>query len=200
MSGIGGQWRGIRASDKNPSCGGTWPSDGWNFDHPRGELVRLGALLTSPPIMPIPPFDAYGMLPAGVHDCELREVQALFCWNTHRIALFQRLNDFITERLKPLGMDATLWIDGSFTRNKESPVDIDIVADVSHLPLRDVMPLIALQLDGDVYKRDYHVDFWVKHPALPEDPTAFFQYVGPKAAGELRIERKQLKGVLRILP
>ena len=150
--------------------------------------------------MPIPNLDAHGLLPAGVHDCALYEVEQTFCWNAHRVQLFQGLQDFIAQRWLPLGIQAPFWINGSFTRKKDTPEDIDLVVDVSHVPVKDMLPVIQLHLANASNKATYHVDFWFKHPMLPNDLTHFFQYTGLKAGAELGLDAKYPKGILKVTP
>lgn len=148
--------------------------------------------------MPIPALDQHGLLPAGVHDCTLPDIQQAFCWNPHRTALFDKFGDFLNQQWIPLGLQADLWIDGSFTRKKDQPEDIDVVADISHLDPVIAGPAIGLWVNRSAVKAAYDVDFWIKHPLLPTDLTQFFQYVGLKAGAELNLDVKQLKGILRI--
>ena len=148
--------------------------------------------------MPVPALDAHGLLPLGVHECSLDEIQAAFCWNAHRTSLFQGLQDFIDQCWRPLGIRADFWIDGSFTRKKELPDDIDLVADVSHVAETDMVPVILLHYFNARNKAAFHVDFWYKHPMLPHDLTEFFQYAGLKAAAELSLDAKHPKGILKV--
>lgn len=148
--------------------------------------------------MSIPSLDGHGLLPVGVHECAMDEVGQAFCWNTHRVSLFQGLQDFIAQRWQPLGIDAALWINGSFTRKKDVPEDIDVVVDVSHVKSADMMPVILLHYANASNKATYHVDFWFKHPMLPHDLTTFFQYTGLKAAAELSLDAKHPKGILKV--
>lgn len=150
--------------------------------------------------MPIPALDGNGLLPVGVHECTMAEIEQAFCWNAHRVALYQGLLDFLTQRWTPLGISAPLWINGSFTRKKDTPEDIDLVADVSHVPAADMMPVILLHYANASNKADYHVDFWFKHPMLPNDLTSFFQYTGLKAGAELSLDAKHPKGILKVTP
>lgn len=46
--------------------------------------------------------------------------------NEHRKYLIDRLNAFINE-FQYLGLEAEIWIDGSFTTHKPEPQDIDVV-------------------------------------------------------------------------
>ncbi len=150
--------------------------------------------------MAIPNLDVHGLLPVGVHECEMFEIERVFCWNAHRVQLFQGLQDFIAQRWLPLGIRAPFWVNGSFTRKKDTPEDIDLVADVSHVPASGMMPVILLQYANASNKATYHVDFWFKHPMLPNDLTKFFQYIGLKAGAELGLDAKFPKGILRVTP
>lgn len=150
--------------------------------------------------MPIPTLDNHGLLPAGTHDCSIMEIEQSFCWNPHRVELIGKLKDFLAQRWHPLGIQAALWVDGSFTRKKDIPADIDVVVDIAHLPITDVGPVFALLMARDQIKKDFSVDFWVKHPAIPNDLTVFFCYAGIKAAAELGIDSQQVKGILRVNP
>lgn len=148
--------------------------------------------------MPIPALDQQGLLPVGTYDCSLEEIELSFCWNIQRGELLGRLRDFLNQVWAPLGIQAPLWIDGSFTRKKEIPEDIDVVADVTHLDAQAAAPVIFLWFERERLKTEYKVDFWVKHPMFPNDLTQFFCYAGTKAAAELGIDSKQRKGILRI--
>jgi hypothetical protein len=150
--------------------------------------------------MPIPPLDHQGLLPVGTHDCSIDEIEVSFCWNAHRVELAGKLKDFLAQKWNPLGIQASIWIDGSFTRKKEVPADIDLVVDVAHLPIADAAPVFALLMTRDQIRVDYCVDFWVKHPAIPNDLTVFFCYAGLKAAADLGIDSQQIKGILRVNP
>ncbi len=150
--------------------------------------------------MAIPALDQHGLLPVGVHDCTWNEVEATFCWNIHRASVFAGLLDFLEQRWLPLNLHADFWANGSFTRKKEQPADIDIVADLSALDDQAALPAILLSLRNKELKAAYKVDFWVKHPLVPHDLTEFFQYAGLKASAELGIDAKQVKGILRVAP
>ena len=148
--------------------------------------------------MPIPGLDQNGLLPVGTHDCSLQEIQQAFCWNPHRTDLFNRLQDFLAQRWAPLNLHVSMWVDGSFTRKKDQPDDIDLVVDVSAMPVEDLGPVITLWLAREQIKQDYRVDFWFKHPCVKNDLSEFFCYTGLKAAAELGLDTKHPKGILRI--
>lgn len=150
--------------------------------------------------MAIPALDVHGLLPVGCHDCTWDEIKASFCWNAHRTGLFDKAQDFLDQVWRPLNIDAPFLIDGSFTRKKDVPDDIDLVADVSHLSNADAMPVVNLWFQNAHLKNQFKIDFWFKHPIYPHDLTAFFCYTGLKAGAELGLDTKHPKGILRLTP
>jgi len=80
--------------------------------------------------MPIPDFNVSGLLPVGVHDCTMAEVQArlgTFQSSDQRPALFSRL-EALVQAMQASGLFETVLIDGSFVTAKTTPNDIDLVA------------------------------------------------------------------------
>lgn len=148
--------------------------------------------------MPIPPLDNHGLLPQGIFDCSLTEIQGVFCQNMHRQSLFDGLMNFLNVEWYPHGIDAPILIDGSFVRGKLSPEDIDLVLDVSGRSDGDFVIALGLHFRREELKQLYKVDVWTRHQKLPTDLGSFFQYIGDKAAAELRLEPKYPKGILRI--
>ena len=150
----------------------------------------------------IPPLDAYGLRPPGVWDCTLEEIDAAFGWNPHRKMLLANLRGFLAAEWVPLGIACPIYIDGSFVRSKPLPSDIDLVLDLT--AVTDLAPLgtayAAVRLRHDALKAAYTVDAWLRHPLIPHDLAAFFQYVGTKAAAELRLDTQHPKGILRMPP
>lgn len=81
------------------------------------------------------------------------------------------------------------------------PNDIDVVVDISHIPVDKTMPAVLLHLQNTSNKQNFYVDFWLKHPQLAEnDLVGFFQYTGLKAGAELNLDSKKPKGILRVSP
>lgn len=147
----------------------------------------------------IPQLDGNGLLPPGVWDCTLEEIQERFCWNDHRRELWQGLERFLDHEYRKLPIQFPLWIDGSFCRKKEIPSDIDVVLDVSSFDASIALPVvIPVHLRHDEIKAKYHIDAWPRHPNIPRDLASFFQYVGDKAAAELRLQPTDPKGILRV--
>ncbi len=149
----------------------------------------------------IPNLDGHGLLPPGVFECTLPEIEARYCWNEQRRMLWSDLQRFLSQEWRPLALDCPLLVDGSFVRGKPIPDDIDVVADLSSLDLTAALTLaIAWQQRRGEFKALYNVDAWTRHSDFPIDLGAFFQYIGDKAAAELRLPMKHPKGILRIRP
>ena len=70
------------------------------------------------------------LLEAGLHDFKLNEIGNHFLKDfpnsKTRKVLIDGLNSYVTQ-LSSIGAPIELWIDGSFTTNKEDPNDIDLV-------------------------------------------------------------------------
>lgn len=150
--------------------------------------------------MPIPDLNSHGLLPAGVHSCTWQQARTRFAYNPHRRQVLKGLCKFVRAELQPLNLPAPLYLDGSYVRSKPFPADVDVVLDLSAFDLAAAAPALALWFEHDRIKQQYFVDFWPKHPQIPNDLTAFFQYLGDKAASELGLARNWPKGILRIDP
>lgn len=149
----------------------------------------------------IPDLDQHGLLPPGIHDCTLAEIAGRFCFTERRKTLFDGLSQFLNVEWNPLGADFPLLIDGSFTRNKPNPDDIDVVMDLTSDPFCPA----AIQAFGfwvrhAEIKEAYNLDVWPKHPRVANDLVQFSQYLGDKAGAELSLPPKHPKGLLRVMP
>jgi hypothetical protein len=77
--------------------------------------------------MPIPDLDANGLLPPGVHDCTLEELEERFGrdqWVENRLRpcrslLCARLEEYVAELQR--ARSATLIVDGSFVTGRAEP-------------------------------------------------------------------------------
>ncbi|HZH44275.1 MAG TPA: hypothetical protein VEY50_09360 [Lysobacter sp.] len=152
--------------------------------------------------MAIPPFSDHGLLPAGVWDCKLEEAGSALCWNQHRQHLWKNFERFLAEKINgQLPKGTPLWIDGSFVRRKEFPDDIDVVIDLTSLvdDLAAIRKALEIRIAHEAIKKSYRVDAWARHPVIPNDLAAYFQYAGAKCAAELSINNpKHPKGILRV--
>jgi hypothetical protein len=79
--------------------------------------------------MPIPDLDNHGLLPVGVHDCSLGELQSRFGSfqeSDRRPKLFAKLKALLAEAEKG-AFAITVLVDGSFVTAVPDPNDIDLV-------------------------------------------------------------------------
>lgn len=143
----------------------------------------------------IPDFDEHGLLPPGVHECTLEEIGQRFCWTDRRKDIFNGLCAFITRECRPR---VSVFVDGSFVRNKALPDDVDVVLELTDLPADDVLHGLSIWFRHDEIKTNYNVDVWSRHPKFPNDLSIFFQYLGDKAAAELCLPIKHPKGLLMV--
>ena len=81
--------------------------------------------------MPLPAYDANGLLPDGVHgatrqDLESRCVSS-FPTSTTRASIFSAFSNY-QDALAALGLNVTQWVDGSFVdQSRLDPEDVDVV-------------------------------------------------------------------------
>src|SRR5438445_2479805 len=83
--------------------------------------------------MPIPPFNEHGLLPEGIHDCTLAEIEARlggFQGSDRRLQLWARFTEFFAAA-KASQLIEELLVDGSFVTANPDPNDIDLVLVVS---------------------------------------------------------------------
>jgi hypothetical protein len=93
--------------------------------------------------MPIPAFTDEGLLPEGVHDGSLAELQepfGQFQGTDIRRRLFERLEKFVNQAAATR-LVAAIIVDGSFVTAADSPNDIDLI--VILRPGHDSLPSFA---------------------------------------------------------
>ncbi|HEY4582614.1 MAG TPA: hypothetical protein VIG88_07095 [Lysobacter sp.] len=130
----------------------------------------------------------------------MSQAEAALCTSPRRRELWVGLQLFLDVEVRPHG-NLPVWIDGSFTRRKDYPDDIDVVVDFSGCTATDVIQTaLSLYVRNQSIKAAYQIDAYPRHPALPQDLSEFFQYAGPKVAAELHLDAKQRKGILRVTP
>lgn len=148
--------------------------------------------------MPIPAL-INGLLPPGVHDATLDEVEAIFgSSNATRVDLCQKLKGYIAT-LKSFGLFNALYVDGSFTTDKVDPHDIDVVVDMSvgNLAMLLVKPNRNAVLDGSTLKTKYgiHQFFAPSSPGM----INFFQHLRPDEAIMRKVPITTERGILRVV-
>ena len=146
--------------------------------------------------MPIAPCDKHGLLPEGVHDCNLAEIKARFGSfhrSDRRPQLFARLESFLDEA-KASPMVRSLLVDGSFVTTKSDPNDIDLIVVVTsdHDFSADLSPADYNVVSKQRVRRRYGFDLLVAREGSVEYRrwVDFFQQV--------RLEPDRRKGILRL--
>jgi hypothetical protein len=151
--------------------------------------------------LPIPNFVTGGILPTGIHDCDLSEIESVFVYNNRRKFIWQSLTSYFSQ-IKLISDIDIICIDGSFVTNKEEPNDVDIVVEFpDYGRLRDLsmsMPnLFMRQIVKDTLPIDLLPSFNFPLSNM-EDMRDFFQKLRPAEAIERGLPVGAKKGILRI--
>ena len=147
--------------------------------------------------MPIPKLDVHGLLPAGVHDCTLMEVETVFAWNAHRRRLCRDFASCFEDELRPR-FAAPILVDGSFVTSAEEPNDVDVVLDVLGAAREDQRQCLKFwTLHRKRLMSNYRVDLWLNLPG-GEDMAAYFQGMRARDAKFADLDEHHRKGILRI--
>ena len=147
--------------------------------------------------MSIPALDGHGLLPVGIHDCSVEEMQARFGWNEHRRKLICGFTHFLSQEIFGV-FDYPVYADGSFVTDKKCPNDIDVALELRGASdAESWRGLVFMQEHQARIRGQYKVDFWINFRNA-NDFVAFFQYAGHKTAKFKGLESGHAKGILRI--
>ena len=148
--------------------------------------------------MPIPSLNSHGLLPSGVFDCTLGEIDAIFAWNSHRKGLLKDFEACWTGEIRA-NFSEPLYFNGSFVTDKEQPDDIDVVLDLCQASdATKWQGLVFMQQHQTRLESQYRVHCWINLPGT-KDFSGFFQYVGIKTAKFKGLDPKFHKGILRLV-
>jgi len=148
--------------------------------------------------MPIPDWNEFGVLPEGIHDCAIEEIEQRLGFNNHRAALVEGLGQTLAwlETMPPI---QSLIVDGSFVTDKERPSDIDAVAMITNLTERNQREWVrAWQPQHPWLKAEHRVDLYPTVLGTGNNFAAYFQYIRPEEALDRGAPLGLLKGILRI--
>lgn len=153
--------------------------------------------------MSIPTFTSYGLLPPGIHDATLAEINTAFgASNPRREDLFGKLDQFV-HTSKRFALFTALYVDGSFVTDKALPGDIDAVLELPRAALPRLLahPDRLTLLDTAAVKATYEVHLFFQ-PEAPPDPNPnmanFFQHLRPEEALVRRLPADTMRGILRV--
>ena len=154
--------------------------------------------------MPLP-FDERGLLPPGVHDATLDEIdRALgrFQKTTRRIALMANLREYVKE-LQRTGWDFQLLIDGSFVMTAiDEPNDIDAILvlpadwDFSPLARPDHYNLVNKRST----KREYNIEVFAVSVGSESERRylELFAKIRPEWCSRFGWDESLQKGLVRV--
>ena len=144
----------------------------------------------------IPPFNAQGLLPDGIHDCTIDEAAERFGGlqsSDRRPRLWARFTEFIGE-VKGCGLLEAAIVDGSFVTAKPDPNDIDpvLVVEARYDFSKDLPPVQYNLLAQQRVRRRFGFDIVVVKNGSEnlEQAVAFFHQVKQRPGVK--------KGILRI--
>lgn len=155
----------------------------------------------------LPALTEHRLLPVGVHDCPLAEVEAVFGRfqrTERRPRLFAKLAEYV-EEVKSTGWDARVIVDGSFVMAAvDEPEDIDMIL---VLPegwdmTSEIRPFEYNLIARSRTRRAFGFDVFAVRARSPEEQAmiAFFQQVNVKWTEPLGLPAGLSKGILRIAP
>lgn len=149
--------------------------------------------------MAIPDWNEYGLLPEGIHDCEVVEIEDRLGFNNHRLALVEGLRRTF-DWLGTMPPIDCLIVDGSFVTDKEQPSDIDAVAMIGNLTEQNQHDWVrAWQPQHAQIKAAHQVDLYPTIIGRGNNFSAYFQYIRPEEALERGAPLGLLKGLLRVV-
>jgi len=150
--------------------------------------------------MPIPTFDRFGLLPGGIHECTIEEVEVNLAWNDERRRLTALLQEFIAVELTPrFTVVPPVVLDGSYVSQKASPSNINLVLELSHLSDEEQWEgQVLFQRTADLF-RLYQIEMLPGLKSLKQDFVDLLQTLRPQTAFEKGLHHGHRKGVLRLM-
>jgi hypothetical protein len=123
----------------------------------------------------IPPFDAAGNLPPGLHAASWTELADRFGTTPHRRSLLDGLSAAL-EALRHAGCQR-VFIDGSFVTTKEAPADFDGCWDVTGVDLEALDPVLLTFDQGRAsQKAKYRGEFFPAQLTEGGSGTTFLEF------------------------
>ncbi|MBI3824108.1 MAG: hypothetical protein HY289_15680 [Planctomycetes bacterium] len=152
-------------------------------------------------------FGDRGLLPVGVHDASLQEVEASmgrFQTSDRRIVLFSKLKRYI-EEIRKAGWAATLVLDGSFVMGAvDEPEDIDaiLILPADWDQAQDLRPLEYNLVSRNRAQKEFEIEVKVVRSGSDEESKwlAFFAKVNIKWCQAFGWPIDSKKGLVRINP
>jgi hypothetical protein len=149
----------------------------------------------------IPDFVAGGILPAGIHDCDLSEIEATFVYNSQRKTIWDGATSYLSNFGNVPEVNV-VYFDGSFVTDKVLPNDVDIVLEFADAAaLRKVAVANLVLFNRHDVKTNFKVDLLFRFEPLPPgqpDLREFFQYLRPQETVDRGVPAGTKKGILKV--
>jgi hypothetical protein len=146
--------------------------------------------------------DNRGLLPEGIHEANIQEIEKAFCLSQYRQNLFEDLILFLQTEIQAVGID--IYLAGSFFTDKPMPNDIEVTIPLNTNNLSDpaIKHIIDLgkPMEHSRLKAMYRVDFYITFEyAGYNDFRQFFQYVGEKTANVKGLNPQDKRGIVKLI-
>ena len=138
----------------------------------------------------IPPLNALGLLPPGIHDATWGELEAVFGYNADRQKLLAGLRRFL-EDLRNAGATVA-YVDGSFVTSKPVPGDFDGCWEATGVDASKLPPeALDFSPGRPKQKAKYGGEMFVAHWPGSRSGESFLKFFQQDRSG-------RPKGVLRV--
>lgn len=149
--------------------------------------------------MALPEFTDYGILPEGIYECSMEEVEQSLVKDGRRRDLWQKLIAFI-DWIRPMGIFSNIYIDGSFLTDKFYPNDIDLVLEFVQNNSSNLAVIDPRVFNHIYIVNTFSLDVYLSPTLIPpyNDFKEFFQYIGVKEGFSRGLHPKDKKGIVKV--
>lgn len=151
--------------------------------------------------MPIPELTEHGLLPIGIYECDLTEIAAIFVYNERRKTIWTAFTSYL-EQLKSIPEIDVIYIDGSFTTDRELPGDVDIIVELPSPTIHaQILQRARQMLERGFVKQFFYTDLlfaYEPNPIAASDIRDTFKGIKVKDALEKGIPKETKKGLLKM--
>ncbi len=151
-------------------------------------------------ILPIPEFNEHGLLPVGIHECELSEIDDKFVYNNHRKTIWSAFTSYL-EQLKSIPEIDVLYVDGSYTTDKLLPADVDVIVELPNPKIHaQILQRSGQMIERGFVKSVFFTDLlfaYEPNPITTTDIRDTFQGIKVKDALDKGIPKDTRKGLLK---
>ncbi len=148
--------------------------------------------------MSLPSLDPCGLLPSGIHGVTLEEIEVAFGGsNPRRAELFGKLRQFV-DLARGFKLFTSLFVDGSFTTDKQLPGDVDAVLELprANLPALLGHPDVLTIWNPKAVKATYEVHLFIEPPPTPM--VRYFQGLRTSEALARALAPAHQRGILKV--